>query len=232
MKYTFALLLALVFGFTAQAQHEETRKISSFNEVHLGGSYNVYMSEGNQEGIRFVGDPDKIALITVEVVDNVLKVSKKRGASRNNWNWGDGKAVKIYITYRNLVAIRNSGSNDVHVKDMVKADAFELTCSGSGNIEMSMDVEQLSLRISGSSDVELEGKATNQDIKVTGSGDIEALNLISKSISISITGSGDVTVHATERLEGRITGSGDIAYRGNPSTKMKITGSGDLERVN
>jgi hypothetical protein len=54
-----------------------------------------------------------------------------------------------------------------------------------------------------------------------------------KSASISIKGSGDCFIHASEYLEVSIKGSGDLVYSGNPGTKeINVAGSGTVKDRN
>jgi hypothetical protein len=66
-------------------------------------------------------------------------------------------------------------------------------------------------------------------IEVEGSGEVDAGALVAQRAAVSVSGSGDVVVHATESLDASIQGSGDIAYRGNPATVTRdVAGSGDV----
>jgi hypothetical protein len=68
--------------------------------------------------------------------------------------------------------------------------------------------------ISGSGDASVDGDADDAQFTVTGSGDIAADRLVARKVAVSISGSGDARVNATEALDARVSGSGDVAYRG------------------
>ena len=52
-----------------------------------------------------------------------------------------------------------------------------------------------------------------------GSGSIRAGELSVKTVDISIAGSGDCTIDATDKLNVNIAGSGDIYYLGSPENQ-------------
>ena len=43
-----------------------------------------------------------------------------------------------------------------------------------------------------------------------------------------VTGSGNVSVNASQSLSARVTGSGNIRYKGNPRVDKQVTGSGHV----
>jgi hypothetical protein len=57
---------------------------------------------------------------------------------------------------------------------------------------------------------------------------VHLFGLASLRAEVSIAGSGDVEVSATEALSASIAGSGDVHYRGKPAVKRSIAGSGDV----
>ncbi len=232
MKNLTAFFLAFFLSATmCLAQSTETRRVSGFDKISVSGAWDVYIKQGSEESVRLEGKQDLIDKMEVEVSGTNLKIHKKKGSG---WNWNSGNGnLKIYITYRNLNALVNSGSNDVYFESTVKANDFSIVCSGSGDVEGNFEVDNdLDITISGSSGLSLSGSANHQKIVISGSGDVEAANLKSKTTEVTVSGSGNIEVYATEMLEGRVSGSGDIYYKGNPSIKVKVSGSGDIQQMN
>ena len=54
--------------------------------------------------------------------------------------------------------------------------------------------------------------------------------LQTRAATISIAGSGDVIINASDKLKVSIAGSGDVQYSGDPEVQMSIGGSGSLRR--
>lgn len=52
-----------------------------------------------------------------------------------------------------------------------------------------------------------------------------------ENVSISVSGSGDVQVHATSYLKAKVSGSGDIYYKGSPSLHQSVSGSGSVSKI-
>lgn len=228
MKKVIAVFVIVLVAVSAWAQEKETRSVGSFDKIVIGGAYNVYITQGDVEEVRLEGSKEAIEKIETESENGTLKIKQKKS---KGWNWDNSGKLKVYVTFKSLTAIVSSGSSNVEVTSKVKADEFSLVTSGSSDVKMSMDVNSVKIVLSGSSDVELSGMAKEQSIVVSGSGDIEALDLESNNVSVKISGSGSVSVHANESLNGVVSGSGDIRYRGTPKQSIKISGSGSIEQV-
>jgi hypothetical protein len=49
-------------------------------------------------------------------------------------------------------------------------------------------------------------------------------------VAVSIAGSGDARVNATESIDARVAGSGDVTYSGHPhDVNRRVSGSGSIE---
>lgn len=189
------------------AQTTVTRSVPTFDEVSVSGGFDlVELKEGSSETVKLVLkgiDPDQI---TTEVKDGNLRIGIKRGSYQRF----EGK---IYVTYRNLKRIANSGSSDIVVASTVKGDNFAITSSGSGDVKGSFDVKKLDVSISGSSDMTLDGSADRQDYSISGSGDIDADKLKGKEAKVSISGSGDVALNVDGPVKTSVSGSGSVNNR-------------------
>jgi hypothetical protein len=230
MKATSLLgAIALMFGFlSAQAQQTEIKQVSSFSKVQVGGSYDVYLQEGDKEEVKLVGDAEEIEKVEIKVDGNgTLRLGQKSGS----WKWSSNKKLTAYITYKKLEALHSSGSSTVIGQSKIKANHFDIHCSGSGDIKIELAASTLDISVSGSGNVEVNGNVQKQEISVSGSGEVEALGLEGKEAEVSVSGSGNVAVNVSETLKGNVTGSGDIRYRGNPKQFVRITGSGSIKSV-
>ena len=55
------------FTNSNHAVHTETRNVSGFHGISSGGSFNVYITLGNQESLRLEGDADVLKEIETVV---------------------------------------------------------------------------------------------------------------------------------------------------------------------
>ncbi len=222
------LIACSVVSFAAYAQNSETRNLKSFNEVHIGGAFEVVLAKGDNESVKIESSTLDLDKIETEVEGNSLKVRLQKGTYRNTGN------ITMYITFKELKAIHSSGSSSVVCNSPIQADEFQLHTSGSGNVKLaSLTANALDIHNSGSSNVDLAGSAKRQNINISGSSKINAFDLKCEESKVSISGSGDVNISVSQNLEARVSGSGDIRYKGDPNIRdVRVSGSGNIRKVN
>jgi len=222
---TFVLSIC---SYSVYAQGTETRNVSSFDQVHVGGSFEVTLAKGNTESVKIESSSLDLNKIETKVEGGKLKIGLEKGTYRNTGN------IKIYVTYKELEGIHSSGSSSVVCDSELKADDFELHTSGSGSIKIaSLNTNDLKIHNSGSGSVEVAGTAKKQSVNISGSSKINAFDLKSEESQVSISGSGNVNINVTQSLEARVSGSGDIRYKGNPDIRnIHVSGSGNIKKVN
>ena len=236
---TLALFIAAGSGFTVAntkgtvaenkiIRADDERQVSGFSGITISGRHNVYITMGNTESLRLEGDATAINEIETKVEDGVLKIRNKKQMNTRSWN-NTGK-VNIYIQAKSLNNLVLSGSGNVEVNGKVKSANLSNTISGSGSIEVTMEVENYSAVISGSGEISAKGYAKNAKIAIAGSGDFDGHNLKTSIANAKVSGSGDVSIIADKQLDAVVSGSGDIRYSGNAAVNSTKSGSGNISR--
>ena len=217
------LMSALVFSSVKLSAQEEKRDVSGFNSVSYALPGTLEIVQGTKESLMIKGDKEDIEKVITRVEGNELKIYTKSHES----NLSD---IHILVTVVQLEELSVAGSGDVNINDVLKSDKFELSLSGSGNVNCDrLEASELELSLAGSGDVTIAGKVNEIELSIAGSGDVEASELESKDAEVSIAGSGSVKVWATDKLESSIVGSGDVYYKGRPLVESKTIGSGSTK---
>ena len=204
----------------------ETFDLEGFTGVSLGFNGDVYLSQGSQYSVVVEGQKN--------VIDNI-----KRTIKSGTWyidfeqSVRNSKPVKVYITMPTLDRATVSGSGNLITEtEFTGLDGVQASVSGSGNLKLHVNAEEIDGAISGSGKIGLKGNAGDVDMSISGSGDINAEDLMAQNFDISISGSGNARVNVSGDLDASISGSGDIRYRGdNPNVKARVSGSGDVRRM-
>lgn len=201
----------------------ETREVGNFSKLELSNSADVEIVAGDTLMVEVSDYENLLDNIVVETRGSTLVVKNKplRVALRNS-------RAKVTITMPSgISSVVVSGSGNVEVHDCV-AKQVSFKISGSGNITAasSEQLESVEAIISGSGNIELQGAGTSVDAVVSGSGNITCKDFVAQNTDCTISGSGDVKVHAEERLDVTISGSGNVTYYGKPAVNTRISGSG------
>ena len=239
-KSILILAITLIASAPAQAQWwgssetvkgngemtSEKRNTDNYDEISLVGSMDVELVSGTEGNLIVEAESNLQEYITTKVNGGTLKISVEKGynlkPSRNN-------GIKVIVPFRDIDAVEVTGSGDLWNSDPIKAKNFSTKLTGSGDIKLDMEVENLKGAVTGSGDIELAGKARDFDCKVTGSGDFKAYELRAENVEATVMGSGDIQISANKSLKAKVMGSGDIKYKGNPENQdFKTSGSGSI----
>ncbi len=199
----------------------EERPVPVFNKVSMKGEGDVVLKRGGEQSVVIETDDNILPVIKTTVRNNRLVISNEKYSLNPT-------ALTYYITVDKLNEISISGSGNVLGESKFISDDFLAKISGSGDVVLELDTIRLESRISGSGSMDLTGRTDFYDATISGSGEINAFDLDSKRVSVTIGGSGDCNVSASEEIAAKISGSGDILYKGRPRINSSISGSGSI----
>jgi len=236
MKKAITICLILVSALQVQAQWwgkgekgngnitTITRSVGSYDEVNIGGSFDVELIAGQEGTITIEGDSNLMEYIVTEVRGNALKIKVE-----NNKSIRASRKIRITVPFQDLNEVTLAGSGNVWNKDVIKTTNFKASVAGSGDLTLKLDTRSVDASVAGSGDLTLTGNSRDIDISVAGSGEVHAKNLKAENASVSVAGSGDISVYCSQSIKARVSGSGDVDYYGNPDKQdTKVSGSGNI----
>lgn len=206
---------------------EDERNLDAFKTVVLNVPVDLFIVQNsNSPQLMVKAEKNIIDLFNIGVVGDELKIDFE-GC------FDSDVSPEIYLVANKIEAITINGSGDVISKSPLYGARLDLNVRGSGDMRLESTHQFVRVSVKGSGDIHLSGKTERFEADVKGSGDIKGANMQAKSASISIKGSGDCFIHASDFLEVDIKGSGDLVYSGNPGTKeINIVGSGTVKDRN
>lgn len=202
----------------------EQRTTSSYDGVTSSGSFHVILVNGKEGEITIKGEENILPYIETVIEDNTLKIGYKKNTSIRTT-----KKIVVTVPVTEIQKIILSGSGNIESKNVLKGENLITKLSGSGSIDLIVNVEEINTTIAGSGNINIEGTTTSFNTKLTGSGDVRAYELQAEEVLIKITGSGSVKASVSKKINAKITGSGNVYYQGNPKyVNSKTTGSGSI----
>lgn len=202
------------------------RSHRGFTGVKTAGSFDLYVTQGNEFEVKIEAEENLMKYILTEVHGNELEVKVKRGV-----NLRPRKDMKVYVTAPAFRELSIAGSGNIVSDNRLSYNGtMKFSIAGSGDIQITeVDAPEVKIKIAGSGSVEVNGSTRSAEYRISGSGDIRCSNLKSENASVHIAGSGGVWLFASQELDVHIAGGGDVYYRGNPpQVKKHIAGSGNL----
>lgn len=204
------------------------RTISEYDEISVGGSFDVLLVKGKEGNIKIEGEENIVSFIETELSGNMLQIKYKK-----NTNIQTTKKLTVTVPVTNISKISLGGSGNVSNDGIFKSNELSVSLGGSGNIKLQIDTKELNANIGGSGNIDLIGKTTEFNGSIAGSGNISAYELISENTNATIAGSGSIKTTTTSKIKAKVVGSGNIYYKGTPSeTDLKSVGSGEIINKN
>jgi hypothetical protein len=242
---TLVISASQVFAQSSSSTYSDSttkvdRKLSGFSEIKVGGPFEVHITQGSDESIKYEAPKELADRMMVEIDGNTLKIRNKH----DNWGWGYNswygdksvwrhvtKKIVVYLVAKEPTSIVVSGSGAAIFEEGITAKHLSLRMSGSGRIVGKIDVKKLTSHISGSGEIKLSGNAETSTVRVAGSGKFASRNLTTVNSAALVSGSGRVEVNASDKVDATVHGSGGVSYTGTAkiinSTK---SGSGEISR--
>lgn len=180
----------------------ETRELQSFDRVSISGSGTLEINIGQPTKIEITTDDNLLQYLQTDVSSGKLAIRSTRSINPTK------------LLYK-------VGASDVR----------EIACSGATDVSVhGVNNAELALRGSGATDMEIDGQTKRLIVKISGAGDLDAAKLKAEEVVASISGSGNIDVHAEKTLKTSISGAGSVVYSGNPEVDQSISGSGSIRR--
>jgi hypothetical protein len=201
--------------------------VADFTGIKSSGSFDVFVTMGSSESLRIEGDEEDIKNVETKVEKGILNI---RTRSNPGWNIAIRNKVKIFITAKSLNNLAISGSGDMEVDGVIRAEKLNTAVSGSGSITLKTNASTFNAAVSGSGEINASGTAKHASISISGSGDFEGRELRTDVVDVKVSGSGEAAVYANQTLNASVSGSGEISYSGNPQVHQSRSGSGRISR--
>jgi hypothetical protein len=182
----------------------ETRDVSGFSEIVVGGTGVVTVQVTGTESLSIEAEDNIMPLLETNVANGRLVLDTTRSISPT-------VDIVYTITAATLEGLEVSGSAAIEAAGIETGD-FSVDISGSGEVVASGAVDGL------------------LSLSISGSGAFDGESLTAPEGTVDISGSGDAVVNVSETLDISVSGSGNVEYLGSPAVDQDISGSGNIDQ--
>lgn len=204
-----------------------SHQVGFFNSIELYGAYQVTLSGGEQAGVVVETDSNLQELVSVSVDNGTLHVSTQRDKALRPTR------MDLLVVYPALEKLHVSGAGKITATEPLVTQKLHLDMSGAADIQLSLDVQTLHTQVAGAGNINFEGLAREHHIDLSGASNLAAENLITESTTISLSGAGSASIHASSTMNASLSGIGRITYHGNPPiTNIQKSGLGSIRQAN
>jgi hypothetical protein len=200
---SFAVMLALGCTQTTGSgvSKTETRTVGAFSEIAASSGLDVKVHVGGATAVTVTGDDNIVPLVETEVSSDRLRIGYK-----SMQNVRTATPVHVDVTTPKLGAI--DASSGVH-----------LTAEG-------VNAETFSIHVSSGVDAKVSGTAGALTLHASSGVNLDAGGLASKTATVHASSGSNVTVRASDAVQGEASSGSDVTVLGAPATRTIATSSG------
>lgn len=180
----------------------EIRTLPAFTAVDLAATNEMTVQVGEPQQVLVRADDNLLDKVVTHVRDGVLVVS-------DGGSFSTRSPMSVIVTVPSLRSAELSGTGLLTVTG-VAATTFTARLPGTGTLIVS-------------------GRSERVDASVSGDGALTLGSLFARDATITVRGTGSVTIHVTGSLDATVSGTGAIVYTGHPASVTKnVTGQGSI----
>lgn len=180
-----------------------TRDVSGFDSIRLSGRFSGTVVVGDSESLTLTGDKNLEDQFTAKVHGSELRI-KLTNEHRHH------KKIIVAIEAREL-------------EKFIVEGAGKFTITG-------VNSDDFDIKLPGAASITVDGKCGELGIAIAGAATVNAENLICEHGRVRISGTGTISLFASESIDARVSGLGKIEVYGKPKEiDQRISGLGRIK---
>lgn len=227
MKKFLSFAFVMMFAMTLFAQTEKKSfNVSGFEGIDAGGVFEIELVKSDKESLTIETDAEIMPHVKVKVTAGVLRLSieTKDLPSKFKRNM---KAVKAYVSVKNLTNINLSGVTTLKVNSAFTVNDFIAKVSGVSKVEgLNITAKSFKANLSGASSMDMKGVGETAAFDLSGASKIKINQTFG---GLKLEGSGATKIDVTgicEYAELSFSGAVNAKFSEGWSTKVILEMSG------
>ncbi len=192
----------------------ETREISDFDELRVGGAFSVVLKKSSSNSVILEMDDNILQYVETKVSGGTLKIK-----TQSDINIQNSTKLKVTVNYTSLNHIDISGACNLSSEDVLVSDDIICELSGAGKLEIEIKSKKFSADVSGAGSMVVSGESSFQRLDLSGAASYKAYDLITAESVVHASGASSARVNVTKKLDAHASGASSIRYKGSPGEK-------------
>ncbi|HJS54381.1 MAG TPA: head GIN domain-containing protein [Chitinophagaceae bacterium] len=238
MKKMQMVLMAMLMSAGLFAQRTindpnvEPRNLSGFHAIKISNAFEVFISQGNEDGVAISASKAEYREKIITRVENGVLIVRFDDDKKFWKNWsGDKTRLKAYISVKTLDKLSVSGACDVFFEEGVSAEELVIDLSGASDLKGRVETKKLTIDISGASDATISGNAATLNVGASGASDFKAFDLVTNYCDARATGASSVNITVNKELSASASGASSVRFKGEGLIRdIKTSGSSNVSR--
>ena len=217
MRQILLILVSFFALYNLQAQDEKIIKdLEVFTEVKGfdGLSINLIKSDLNKAVITGA-NTDKVAFVNKE---GVLKLRMQIGKIFSGYR----TFIDLYYTEKIIIIDVNEDAR-ITSEETIKQEVLELKAQEGGELDISVEVEQLLIKTVTGGVIRTMGTSDLQDVAINTGGVYEGKNLKTKFSTVNVNAGSRAEIYAIDYVKVTVKAGGEVLVYGDPSKMEEKT---------
>ncbi len=202
------VVIALVIGFTINAQETLEKTVGEFTTVKVYDLINLKMIKSDENKVTVSGKNRK----DVEVVNKNGKLKIRMNLEESY----DGNDTVVILYYTTVDVIDANEGAKVTLNEPIEQFEIDLKTQEGAEITAELKTTYSNSRAVTGGIINVTGSSKNQDISIYTGGVFNGKNFVTEQTEVSVNAAGEAYINATEYVDVRIKAGGDVFIYGNP----------------
>lgn len=224
MKLIVALLFAIFFSscefntgrsITGSGNvTTETRTVGEFRGISVSNTLEVEVEQGNSFEVTVEADDNLQQHIITKVENGILVIESEI----NNFINVEAKRIKVKMPI--ISSLEATSASSIKGINVIKSEKLLVDSSSSGEINIEVEVDDITCNSSSASSIEIRGKALKINTESSSSGEIDADELLANEVIANSSSAGSISVHPILSLNAEASSGGTVTYNSVPRDNL------------
>lgn len=185
------------------------RQISNINSISVSSGIDLILAQDSLEKVLVEADENLQKILKTEISNGRLKIYSSEHIQ-------NARAMKVYVTIKNISSLEASSGSDVKSGSMLNLTTLKLSASSGSDVKLALSCNDLQTESSSGSDISLSGKTGQLSVQSSSGSDVNAEKLNSETCSVRASSGSDVKVAVSKKINAHASSGADIRVIGNP----------------
>jgi hypothetical protein len=206
-------------NYTKLPDEGKAIEVKAFKAIHADGVFNIYLTQGDKEGVVVKGYYPKD--LRVRNAGDTLVIEDTASSHTGHIS----TKTDIYITLTNITSMEIASVGTTKCTDTLKLKNFDFQSEGVGAITLWLNADSVKGSEDGVGSMTLVGKSAYADISDNGVGSLDGNKFMVGVLHVNVNGVGAANVYAEKEIYIQSSGVGGVHYRG-PAKVMQSDNDG------
>jgi hypothetical protein len=196
----------------------ENREIKGFNRLIAQGSFELYLVQGENEGVQIESDENLVELFQTRLDGKTLYITMSADLKKS-------VQTSVSVSFKELEQITLLEEVGLKSEKVLQFSSLNIMSTGLSKIEMELFASNCTLEVADGSFVFLKGYTEIFDVRAHDESELQAGELQSDYCKVKTSGLSEITVNAQKELAMMVTGQSNVYYSGEPTITQRVFSS-------